>query len=119
MPIAFNEPLSFLQRITEYMEHTYLINKACSHSNSVERMQVMLAIMQLCPSNSVHRAFKKAACLCRELAYRKEAYMNVLISCLLECLAICSKYHEEVFCSGHSTIAEAVPFQNYCKSVAN
>lgn len=40
MPIAFNEPLSFLQRITEYMEHTYLINRACSLSDSIERMQV-------------------------------------------------------------------------------
>lgn len=40
MPIVFNEPLSFLQRITEYMEHTYLINKACSLSDSIERMQV-------------------------------------------------------------------------------
>ena len=40
MPIVFNEPLSFLQRISEYMEHTYLINKACSLSDSIERMQV-------------------------------------------------------------------------------
>uniref|UniRef100_H3AHM8 Oxysterol-binding protein n=1 Tax=Latimeria chalumnae TaxID=7897 RepID=H3AHM8_LATCH len=40
MPIVFNEPLSFLQRITEYMEHTYLINKACTLTDSVERMQV-------------------------------------------------------------------------------
>ncbi|KAK2851138.1 hypothetical protein Q5P01_007414 [Channa striata] len=43
MPIAFNEPLSFLQRITEYMEHTYLINKACSLSDSIERMQAVAA----------------------------------------------------------------------------
>ncbi|MBN3302649.1 OSBL2 protein, partial [Amia calva] len=43
MPIVFNEPLSFLQRITEYMEHTYLIHKACSLSNSVERMQAVAA----------------------------------------------------------------------------
>ncbi|XP_063002925.1 oxysterol-binding protein-related protein 2 [Elgaria multicarinata webbii] len=43
MPIAFNEPLSFLQRITEYMEHTYLINKACCHSNPLERMQAVAA----------------------------------------------------------------------------
>uniref|UniRef100_A0A672KF94 Oxysterol-binding protein n=1 Tax=Sinocyclocheilus grahami TaxID=75366 RepID=A0A672KF94_SINGR len=28
MPVIFNEPLSFLQRLTEYMEHTYLIHKA-------------------------------------------------------------------------------------------
>uniref|UniRef100_A0AAQ5ZWX5 Oxysterol-binding protein n=1 Tax=Amphiprion ocellaris TaxID=80972 RepID=A0AAQ5ZWX5_AMPOC len=43
MPIVFNEPLSFLQRITEYMEHTYLINRACSLSDSVERMQAVAA----------------------------------------------------------------------------
>ncbi|KAM4737848.1 oxysterol-binding protein-related protein 2-like [Anableps anableps] len=43
MPIVFNEPLSFLQRISEYMEHTYLINKACSLSNSIERMQSVAA----------------------------------------------------------------------------
>ncbi|ETE65644.1 Oxysterol-binding protein-related protein 2 [Ophiophagus hannah] len=43
MPIAFNEPLSFLQRITEYMEHTYLINKANCHSNPLERMQAVAA----------------------------------------------------------------------------
>ncbi|XP_030590340.1 oxysterol-binding protein-related protein 2-like [Archocentrus centrarchus] len=43
MPIAFNEPLSFLQRITEYMEHTYLINRACSLSDSIDRMQAVAA----------------------------------------------------------------------------
>uniref|UniRef100_A0A8C0G9S7 Oxysterol-binding protein n=1 Tax=Chelonoidis abingdonii TaxID=106734 RepID=A0A8C0G9S7_CHEAB len=43
MPIVFNEPLSFLQRITEYMEHIYLIHKASSHANSLERMQAVAA----------------------------------------------------------------------------
>ncbi|XP_040294635.1 oxysterol-binding protein-related protein 2 [Bufo bufo] len=43
MPIVFNEPLSFLQRITEYMEHTYLINKACSFSDPLLRMQSVAA----------------------------------------------------------------------------
>ncbi|XP_058499339.1 oxysterol-binding protein-related protein 2-like isoform X1 [Solea solea] len=43
MPIVFNEPLSFLQRITEYMEHTYLINRACTMSDSIERMQAVAA----------------------------------------------------------------------------
>uniref|UniRef100_A0A3B3Z7F4 Oxysterol-binding protein n=1 Tax=Periophthalmus magnuspinnatus TaxID=409849 RepID=A0A3B3Z7F4_9GOBI len=43
MPIAFNEPLSFLQRITEYMEHTYLINRASSLPDSIERMQAVAA----------------------------------------------------------------------------
>lgn len=40
MPIAFNEPLSFLQRITEYMEHVYLIHKASCQPQPLERMQV-------------------------------------------------------------------------------
>lgn len=40
MPVVFNEPLSFLQRISEYMEHTHLIHKACGLSDSIDRMQV-------------------------------------------------------------------------------
>uniref|UniRef100_A0A3Q3KV73 Oxysterol-binding protein n=1 Tax=Mastacembelus armatus TaxID=205130 RepID=A0A3Q3KV73_9TELE len=43
MPVVFNEPLSFLQRISEYMEHTQLIYKACGLSDSIERMQVVAA----------------------------------------------------------------------------
>uniref|UniRef100_A0AAR2J4G7 Oxysterol-binding protein n=1 Tax=Pygocentrus nattereri TaxID=42514 RepID=A0AAR2J4G7_PYGNA len=43
MPVVFNEPLSFLQRITEYMEHAYLIHKACTMSDSIERMQLVAA----------------------------------------------------------------------------
>lgn len=40
MPVVFNEPLSFLQRISEYMEHAHLLHRACSLSDSIERMQV-------------------------------------------------------------------------------
>ncbi|XP_058418339.1 oxysterol-binding protein-related protein 2 isoform X3 [Diceros bicornis minor] len=43
MPIAFNEPLSFLQRITEYMEHVYLIHKASRQPQPLERMQSVAA----------------------------------------------------------------------------
>uniref|UniRef100_A0A8U7MRY5 Oxysterol-binding protein n=1 Tax=Corvus moneduloides TaxID=1196302 RepID=A0A8U7MRY5_CORMO len=43
MPVIFNEPLSFLQRLTEYMEHTYLIHKASSLSSTTERMQCVAA----------------------------------------------------------------------------
>lgn len=41
MPVVFNEPLSFLQRITEYMEHTYLIHQANAATDSIERMKVI------------------------------------------------------------------------------
>uniref|UniRef100_A0A674AQL0 Oxysterol-binding protein n=1 Tax=Salmo trutta TaxID=8032 RepID=A0A674AQL0_SALTR len=40
MPVIFNEPLSFLQRLTEYMEHTYLIHQANATTDSMERMKV-------------------------------------------------------------------------------
>ncbi|KAF3691175.1 Oxysterol-binding protein-related protein 1 [Channa argus] len=43
MPVIFNEPLSFLQRLTEYMEHTYLIHQANASSDSVERMKCVAA----------------------------------------------------------------------------
>ncbi|XP_053323281.1 oxysterol-binding protein-related protein 1 isoform X2 [Spea bombifrons] len=43
MPVIFNEPLSFLQRLSEYMEHTYLIHKANLCQDTVERMQCVAA----------------------------------------------------------------------------
>ncbi|XP_076009128.1 oxysterol-binding protein-related protein 1 isoform X2 [Genypterus blacodes] len=43
MPVIFNEPLSFLQRLTEYMEHTYLIHQANAATDSIERMKCVAA----------------------------------------------------------------------------
>lgn len=43
MPVIFNEPLSFLQRLTEYMEHTYLIQQANATQDSIERMKCVAA----------------------------------------------------------------------------
>lgn len=43
MPVIFNEPLSFLQRLTEYMEHTYLIHQANTTTDSIERMKCVAA----------------------------------------------------------------------------
>lgn len=47
MPVIFNEPLSFLQRLTEYMEHTSLIHQANSCSDSTERMKVAVFYVPL------------------------------------------------------------------------
>lgn len=41
MPVIFNEPLSFLQRLAEYMEHTFLVHQANTCSDSVERIKVV------------------------------------------------------------------------------
>lgn len=38
MPVIFNEPLSFLQRMTEYMEYAKLLNIASEQDNPVDRM---------------------------------------------------------------------------------
>ncbi|XP_077376556.1 oxysterol-binding protein-related protein 1-like isoform X2 [Festucalex cinctus] len=43
MPVILNEPLSFLQRLTEYMEHTDLIHRANAAADSVERMKCVAA----------------------------------------------------------------------------
>lgn len=41
MPVGFNEPLSFLQRMTEYMEYAYLLRLASEQEDPIDRMQVM------------------------------------------------------------------------------
>ncbi|XP_061539610.1 LOW QUALITY PROTEIN: oxysterol-binding protein-related protein 1 [Phycodurus eques] len=45
MPVIFNEPLSFLQRLTEYMEHTYLIQRANAATESLDRMKCVAAFV--------------------------------------------------------------------------
>ncbi|XP_075229853.1 oxysterol-binding protein-related protein 2 isoform X1 [Lycorma delicatula] len=43
MPVVFNEPLSFLQRMVEYLEYAYLLRKASEQSDPVARMQYVAA----------------------------------------------------------------------------
>jgi hypothetical protein len=40
MPVIFNEPLSFLQRMVEYMEYAHLLRRAAEQADPVYRMQV-------------------------------------------------------------------------------
>lgn len=40
MPVVFNEPLSFIQRISEYMAYAPLIEKATDTADPIERMMV-------------------------------------------------------------------------------
>jgi len=43
MPVIFNEPLSFVQRVVEYMEYAPLIQKACESRDPVERLEYVTA----------------------------------------------------------------------------
>lgn len=40
MPIILNEPLSFLQRIAEYMEYSELLDQAVEEKDPIKRMEV-------------------------------------------------------------------------------
>lgn len=40
MPVVYNEPLSFLQRLVEYMEYVELLEQASDEPDPVSRLQV-------------------------------------------------------------------------------
>lgn len=53
MPVQLNEPISFLQRIVEYMEYGHLLEKAAASPDPVERMQYVAAFaVSSCSSNA-------------------------------------------------------------------
>ncbi|KAF8774008.1 Oxysterol-binding protein-related protein 6 like protein [Argiope bruennichi] len=43
MPVEFNEPLSFLQRISEYMEYSFLLKIASQCDDPLQRLQYLSA----------------------------------------------------------------------------
>lgn len=43
MPVVFNEPLTFLQRITEYLEYATLLETAAAQDDPVDRMMYVAA----------------------------------------------------------------------------
>jgi oxysterol-binding protein-related protein 1/2 len=43
MPVHFNEPLSFLQRMIEYMEYSHLLRLASEQDDPVDRMKYVAA----------------------------------------------------------------------------
>lgn len=45
MPVIFSEPLSFLQRVAEYMEYAKLLKQAAQEKTPVERLQVSFDLL--------------------------------------------------------------------------
>lgn len=41
LSVIFNEPITFLQRVAEYMEYVYLLHTAASLDDQLLRMQVI------------------------------------------------------------------------------
>jgi len=46
MPVAVNEPMSFLQRMVEYLEYAELLLTAAQTDDPVHRLEVSLALHQ-------------------------------------------------------------------------
>ncbi|KAF7687162.1 oxysterol-binding protein 2 isoform X3 [Silurus meridionalis] len=58
MPVNFNEPLSMLQRLTEDLEYSELLDKASRCENSLEQMCLVAAFSVSSYSTTVHRTAK-------------------------------------------------------------
>lgn len=41
MPVTLNEPLSFLQRVCEYMEYAEILNQAAKEEDPADRMKLV------------------------------------------------------------------------------
>lgn len=53
MPVVFNEPLTFLQRMTEYMEYARLLRMAAEQDDPIERIKYV-AGMFICKHTHTH-----------------------------------------------------------------
>ncbi|XP_076854111.1 oxysterol-binding protein 2 isoform X1 [Brachyhypopomus gauderio] len=58
MPVNFNEPLSMLQRLTEDLEYSDLLDKAAGCESSLEQMCLVAAFSVSSYSTTVHRTAK-------------------------------------------------------------
>lgn len=47
MPVVFNEPLSFLQRMLEYLEYAHLLRMASEQTDPVARMEYIAGKSEL------------------------------------------------------------------------
>ena len=59
MPVALNEPLSALQRLSEELEYSELINKSCQCDDPFDRMLYVAAFALSPYSTSYYRAGQK------------------------------------------------------------
>ncbi|XP_012945876.1 oxysterol-binding protein-related protein 2 [Aplysia californica] len=58
MPVVFNEPISLIQRLAEYMEYSFLIDKALRCHNPVDRMEMVCAFVIAALSSNYKRIGK-------------------------------------------------------------
>ncbi|XP_070533773.1 oxysterol-binding protein-related protein 1-like [Ptychodera flava] len=58
MPVVFNEPLSFLQRMCEYLEHVHLLDKADACQDPILRLQYVAAFATVACASNLDRVQK-------------------------------------------------------------
>uniref|UniRef100_T2M5M8 Oxysterol-binding protein n=1 Tax=Hydra vulgaris TaxID=6087 RepID=T2M5M8_HYDVU len=57
MPVIFNEPISFLQRIAEYMDYGFIMQKAANLPDPIDRIEVAVFVMS-CNASTEDRVGK-------------------------------------------------------------
>ncbi|CAB4004030.1 oxysterol-binding -related 1-like isoform X2, partial [Paramuricea clavata] len=58
MPVIFNEPITFLQRICEYMEYGHMLQTAQTKDDPLVRMQYVAAFAVSATASNLHRVGK-------------------------------------------------------------
>jgi len=88
MPVAVNEPLSFLQRMVEYLEYAELLSVASQTDDPIHRLEVSAPLMMISLvrnyANVVPQIFDTVDCYsCRRDCFRgrKKYVTKVNIAC--------------------------------------
>ncbi|XP_006818987.1 oxysterol-binding protein-related protein 1-like [Saccoglossus kowalevskii] len=58
MPVVFNEPLTFLQRMCEYLEHIHLLDKADACQDPIKRLEYVAAFATVACASNLDRVQK-------------------------------------------------------------
>lgn len=75
LSVIFNEPLTFLQRVAEYMEYVHLLHTAASLDDQLQRMQVNELLVRLLSRGLV--TFRRFCCVRNSLEMEQSLQLMV------------------------------------------
>ncbi|XP_076349714.1 oxysterol-binding protein-related protein 1-like isoform X6 [Tachypleus tridentatus] len=109
MPVVFNEPLSFLQRLTEYMEYSFLLQKANECDDPLDRIQYVAAFAVSALASNWERLGKPFNPLLGEtyeLVRHNETYTWTNVTCCVHNIIVGKLWFEQygtLELTGHDT----------------
>ncbi|GAV07161.1 hypothetical protein RvY_17036 [Ramazzottius varieornatus] len=81
VPVMFSEPLSFIQRLCEYMEYSYLLDQAALCDDEMERMLLVAAFVVSATASHVDRSGKPFNPLLGETFEFSQPQLNYRMVC--------------------------------------